>query len=837
MLESVLTSGLLLCYFSSRTLPHLLVRSPTSFTDTAAPIPLGEALPRSAARRQLQGRGRFVDDVAVLRLTHAAFLRSPVAHARIRSIDANQARAMPGVVAIFTGEDLASNCNPWRGVLTHLPTMQSAPQWPLARERVRWVGEPIAIVIAERRALAEDAVQAIAFEWETLPALTDPAAALAPEALLIQPELGTNLMFEAKLATAGVEQCFAGAAHVIEAQLQTRRVTAVSLEPRAILAQWQRAEESLTVTMSTQVPYMMQAVFARVLGLADDRVHVTAADTGGSFGLKIHTFGDEMAVAIAARLTGRSIKFVADRLESFVTDVHARAHQARVRLALDAHGTMCAFDVDDLCGAGPFSIYPRGSVNESRHVTGLVGACYRISEYRAHSRVALQNKNMYGQYRGVGHPLACLFTEALVDLAARKLGIDPVELRRRNLASDDAYPRKALSGANFERLSLQACLEALVQLMRYDALRAEQTRARRDGQATATNGGLPGSGELPASSVRGIGVAVFVENSNHSSTTYGRGGAPIATQDGAMVRLTHTGGLVCAVSLTDSGQGVSTAMAQIAAAAVGVGIERVQVVLGDTLHTPFGGANWGSRGTGIAGEATWQAGLALKAQLIAAARALKPEASASLTIRDGTIVDETNGAAIVSLAELAHAIYFRPDYFPREFQPEPLAARHYAQKHFDGIYANGAAGCIVDVDLHTGFVTVRKVWVVDDCGTVINPLLVDEQIRGSVVHALGQALFESCEYGSDGALRNGTLADYLVPLAAEMPDIEIDHVCTPTRSSALGAKGAGEAGVTGALAAVVNAVNDALAPFDASVLELPITPERVLAALRVVEPR
>lgn len=761
-------------------------------------------------------------------MTHAAFARSPVAHARILRIDANAARALPGVIAIFTGEELAPHCHPYRGVLTHLPTMQSAPQWPLARGRVRWVGEPVAIVIAESRALAEDAAQAIGFEWDALPVLADPATALAPDAALIHPELGTNLLFEAGVATPGIDRSFGDAAHIVEATLRTRRVTAVSLEPRALLAQWNRASETLSVTMSTQVPYMMQAVFARVLGIDEDRVHVAAADTGGSFGLKIHAFGDEMAVAIAARLIDRPVKFSADRLESFVTDVHARAHEARVRLALDANGQMLAFDVDDLCGAGPFSMYPRGSANESRHVTGLVGACYRIGEYRARSRVALQNKNMYAQYRGVGHPIACLLTEALVDRAARRLRVDPVALRRRNLAHDDAYPRKALSGAHFERLSLQASLEALVELMGYEALRTEQRRLRERHAVTS-------SGELGRRGLhRGIGVAVFVENSNHSSTTYGRGGAPIATQDGATVRLTPTGGLSCAVSLTDSGQGVSTAMAQIAASAVGVALDRVQVVLGDTRHTPFGGANWGSRGTGIAGEALWQAGLALKAQLIAAVRALKPEAPTGLTLRNGTVVGDDDGAVVITLSELANAIYFRPDFFPRAFQPEPIAARHYAQKQFDGIYANGAAGCMVDVDADTGFVIVRNVWVVDDCGTMINPLLVDEQIRGSVVHALGQVLFESCEYGADGALRNGSLADYLVPMAAEMPDIEIGHVCTATRTSLLGAKGAGEAGVTGTLAAAFNAINDALAPFDASVLELPITPERVLQALRIV---
>ncbi|MCE2950488.1 MAG: xanthine dehydrogenase family protein molybdopterin-binding subunit [bacterium] len=783
---------------------------------------IGQPSARAEARRFATGTGAYVDDLPVHRLLHAAFLRSPVAHGTIVKLDLAPALRMDGVVAAWDGETLAAHCQPVRGVLAHLPAMQAALQWPLARGRVRWVGEPVAIVVAESRAIAEDAAQSIAFEWADLPPLVDPRAALEADAPRLHPELDSNLMFTATVATANVDQAFARAATVVELALRSERVTAMSLEPRGLLAQWDAAQRRLTVRMGTQVPWMMQAVFANVLGLDCDQVRVVAADTGGSFGSKIHCYGDESAVAVAAMLVGRPLRYVVDRLEAFVSDVHARGHEAIVRAAADADGRLTAFEVDDLCGAGPFSIYPRGSVNESRHVLGLTGACYRATEYRARIRVALQNKAIYGQYRGVGHPLACLFTEAAVDAVARRLGVDPLAFRRRNLVPDDAYPHRAPSGARFERLSLCACLDELARLMDYDRLRSDQR--------------APSVGREPGV-YRGIGLAVFVENSNHSSSNYGRGGAPIASRDGATARLTQGGGIHCAIGLTDSGQGVTTAMAQIAADAIGVPLADVRVFMGDTEHTPVSGGNWGSRGTGISGEALWQAGLALRAQLLEAAAALHACSPEALDLVDGVVQRRDDASSLCTLKALAEAIYFRPERFPPGFRPEPAAQRHYAQTEYDGIYTNGASASWVEVDTRTGFVKVLGHWIVDDCGTVINPLLLDEQLRGAAVQGIGQALFEGCLYGTQGELRNATLADYLVPMAAEMPDIHVGHVATPTATSALGAKGGAEAGVTGALASVVNAINDALLPLDAHVLELPVTPERILRAIGALDRR
>ena len=774
---------------------------------------IGEPLPRWDTKRLLAGRGRYVDDLRVPRLLHAAMLRSPHAHARIVGIDTQRARGVAGVVRVLTGRDVAELCQPYVGVLTHIPGMRSAPQYPLALDHACWQGEPVAIVVAENRALAEDGAQAIDVEWQALPPVTDPETALDPGTPAIHETLGSNLCFERTVDTGGVDEAFAGADRVVEAEFRTARHTIVTLEPRSMLADYNPADGSLTVWHSTQVPYMMQWIIARHFGLAESSVRVIAPDVGGSFGLKIHTYGDEMATIAASIATGCPVKHVADRLDSFQSDVHARGHRVRCRMALSAAGDILGVDVDDRFGVGPYSGYPRGSVNEGIQVSNLVCAAYQRGRYRAVSRAVFQNKPMYGQYRAVGHPVACLASEGLVDLAARALGMDPAVFRRRNYLPANGYPHAISGGMTFEALSQHEALEKLLALMNYDKLRAEQAALRERGIW------------------RGIGLASVVESSNPSSATYGQGGASIAAQDACTVKLLATGAIQVAASLTETGQGTNAVLAQIAATAVGVPVGRVKVVTGDTDATPYGGGNFGSRGTGIGGEAALQAGRALRANILAfVARLVESEASL-LDVRDGNVVDAATGAVRISLEEVARTAYFRTHEVPRDFQPELTVTRSYAQKSYPAIFTNCIQASWLEVDADTGLVRLIRHWIVDDCGTVVNPLLVDEQLRGACVQGLGAALYEQCLFSREGQLLNGNLADYLVPMAGEMPDIVIGHTATPTKSSQLGAKGAGEAGTAGASAAVLNAVNDALAPLGARVAELPITPERVLLAL------
>jgi carbon-monoxide dehydrogenase large subunit len=773
---------------------------------------IGQSPPRANARRLLEGRGTYVDDLRLARMVHVAFFRSPHAHARIVRLELENARRMPGVVGAVDGKMLARFCTPWVAVLGHLKGIKSAPQHALAIERACWQGEAVAAIVAETRAQAEDALEAIEVEWQPLAAVTDMDAALAGETT-VHAELGDNICFSRGLDTGGVDEAFAQARVHIDETYEFGRHTGVTLEPRSILADYNAAENALTVYHSFQAPHMMQDILSKHLGIPESNVRVICKDVGGSFGIKVHIYPDEMATAALAVMLRRPVKFVADRLESFVTDIHAREHRARIAVSADERGEITAFELDDLTAIGPYSVYPRTSGIEGNQVVNLTGGPYRHRHYRANLNVVFTNKNVTCQYRAVGHPIAVALTEAAVDRTARALGMDPLDFRRRNLIADDAYPYTSASGMKFERLSHLRCLERLVELMDYDALRAEQAALRAENVH------------------RGVGLAAMIEVTNPSPAFYGVGGARISAIDGATLRLDPQGAVVVSCGVTEQGQGTEAIFAQIAASAVGVSLGNVRVITGDTAVTPYGGGTWASRGAGIGGEAVLQAGRALRSNILDIAAVVLATGREGLDTRNDAIVDARTGETRMSFAELGRIVYFRPDTLPAGFLPEPIVTRQYAQRGYPFVFTNGFQASYLEVDTDTGFVRLLGHWCVEDCGTVVNPLLVDEQLRGGIVQGIGAALFEHCLYGPDGQMLNGNMADYLVPLAAEMPDITIAHIETPTATSELGAKGAGEAGTAGAPAAVMNAINDALAPFGAQVNAQPATPERILQAL------
>src|SRR5438874_4073110 len=773
---------------------------------------IGESVPRPNAQRLLQGRGAFIDDLRFPRLAHVAFFRSPYAHARIRKLDFAKARAAPGVIAVFDGRAVAEYCTPWVAVLAHLKGIKSPPQHAIAIERACWQGEAVAAVVAESRSQAEDAVQLIEAEWQELPVVVDMDEALAGKNV-IHPDLGDNICFKREHDTGGVDDAFSSADVVVEETFHFGRHTGVCLEGRAILADYNAGEHSLTVYHATQAPHMMQDIFSRHLGIPEANVRVITKDVGGSFGIKVHVYPDEMATAAISVMLRRPVKFVADRLESFLSDIHAREHKARVRLACTKAGEMLAFELDDVTAIGPYSVYPRTSGIEGNQVVNLTGGPYKHQKYRAKMHVVFTNKNVTCQYRAVGHPIAVALTEGIVDIAARKLGMDPAEFRRRNLVGDDAYPYTSPVGLKFERLSHHRALGKLLDVMRYHELRAEQARLRKQGV------------------YRGIGLAAMIEVTNPSPAFYGVGGARISAQDGATLRLEPTGMLTVLASVTEQGQGTEAVLAQIAASAVGVSLDKVKVITGDTGVTPYGGGTWASRGAGIGGEAVLQAGRALRSNILDIAAAILKTDKAELDIAVNAVVHKLTTEKKLDLAELGRVAYFRPDTLPIDFQSELTVTRHYTPRQYGFTFTNGIQASWLEVDPDTGFVRLLKHWCVEDAGTLINPMLVDEQIRGGVVQGIGAALFEECLYGPDGQLLNGNMADYLVPMAGEMCDIVCAHLETPTRQSQLGAKGVGEAGTAGAPAAVMNAINDALAPLGARVTAMPFTPQRILKAL------
>ena len=780
---------------------------------TQDPRYIGHSPERPSSRRLVQGQGCYVDDIELPRMAHVVYWRSPVAHCRITRIQADFARRMPGVLLVADGPMLAKICKPWVATLGHLAHMKSAPQYPLAMERAHWQGEPVVAIVAQTRAQAEDALQYLQVEWELLPAVVNMETALDPSTPVIHPELGDNLCFTRSLDTGGVDDAFAQADQVVNTTFEFGRHTGVTLEPRCQIADWRIAEQQLTVYHSQQAPHMMQDLYARQFEIPESSVRVICKDVGGSFGIKVHAYPDDFATVALSMMLGRPVKFVADRMESFTSDIHARHHRIDARIAVRNNGEILAFEIDDLTGIGPFSMFPRTSAIEGNQVVNLVGGPYKHQHYRAKLNVVFQNKTPTCQYRGVGHPIACAVTEGLVDMAARAIAMDPLEIRRRNVIPDDAYPCSGISGIKLEGLSHQACLDKLESLMNYSALRAEQAALREQGI------------------YRGIGIAALIELTNPSAAFYGVGGARIASQDGATARLDPNGGVTVMVSVGEQGQGNDAIYTQIAADAVGVDMAQVRVVTGDTEVTPYGGGTWASRGAGIGGEAVLLAGQALRANILKVAAVILKREVSEIELHRGQVVDAHTREVLTPLTEVGRIAYFRSDLLPNDFTPELSVTRHYAQRDYPFIFTNGMQASYVEVDPDTGFVKLLQHWAVEDCGRVINPRLVDEQIRGAIVQGIGGAMLEECLYDNQGLMLNANMADYLVPMCSEMPDIHVAHVQTPTKSSQLGAKGAGEAGTAGAPAAVMNAINDALAPFKAQVVSQPFTPEKVLKAL------
>ena len=773
---------------------------------------IGARVKRGDDPRLLTGRGRFVDDVTLPRLVHAAFVRSVHAHARLVRVDLDRARRAPGVVGVLSGDAAARLCKPYRGVLLHYKGMKTGAILPLAVDRVRYVGEPIVAIAAESRAAADDAAALIDVEYDPLPAVLAPDAALAAGAPVIHPELGDNVLYETRLTAGDVERAFAAAGRVWTRTFTTGRHTGVPIEPRSLIADYEPATRALTVWISTQVPHMMQAVLAELFGLREQRVRVVAPDVGGSFGIKIHVYQDDMAACALALTLGRPVKFVASRRESFLSDIHAREQTIRVEVAADGDGILTAMRASITAAVGPYSAYPRSSVVEGGQVLRLLPGPYRLRHYDGALRVVAQNKVVTSQYRAVGHPIATAVTESMLDLVARDLGLDPAEARRRNLVRSEDLPYTSAAGNVFDSGSYQAALARLLEVADYDGLRRAQTAARAAGRHV------------------GIGLACFVELTGPGAQFYGVGGAPISGQEGTTVRLEPGGAVTALVGVTNQGQGTHTALAQIIADVLDVPVDDIAVLSGDTAVVPYGGGTWASRGMPIGGSATLLAARALGERIRTVAAALLEAHAADIELGGGRAAVRGSPERGLSYAELARAAHFRSNEL-RGVEPSLEATVHYTNPGA-WTFTNGAHLAVAEVDVDTGQVRVLRYVAVDDCGRIVNPALVEGQIAGGIAQGLGGALMERCAYDEAGQPLSTTLMDYAVPTAADLPPIETHHIEAPAPGIAGGFTGAGEAGATGAPAAILNAVNDALAPLGVMLTDQPITPERVVAALR-----
>lgn len=779
---------------------------------STGPRLIGHPQRRPNIGRLLEGRGSFVDDIHLPGLLHIAFLRSPYAHAMIVRLDCNAAAAIAGVIRIVTAADLQDVCKGW-ATSPQFKGMVHRVQEALAGDQVYYQGQPVAAVVAEDRALAEDVLELIEVEWEELPAAAVLDVALQGDAELVHIDLASNLAFSAELGAGDVNDAFSRATTVVEETFRFGRVTGTPMETRGVVASYIPADRSLTVYQSHTTPHTLQSVYADFLGLDEHRVRVVCPNVGGSFGVKIHVYADEVATCAISRLLGRPVKFIADRIESFVSDIHAREHRIRARMALGPDGEILGYDAEDLFGIGPFSNYPMSSAHEGMGAVRMMMTPYRVPAFRGRLQVAFQNKTITGQYRGVGHPIACAVSEYMIEKAAREIDVPSEELRRRNYFRDEDYPCTFPTGIKLEELSHQKCLERLEAMMNLPALRAEQAELRKRGI------------------FRGVGLAAFVELTAPGPAAYGNLGVPITTQDAIVLRVEPSGQIRCLVSVTDQGQGTDTVIGQVVADTLGVAMKDVLVLSGDSALSPYGGGAWASRGASVGGELALRAALALRRNVLDCAAPLLQVSAENLLIHDGVITPSIGSQIGMSLAKLADIVQFRPQLLPSGPQPQLSVSMQFGHDWPPYALTNGIQASHLEIDTLTGRIRLLGHWAVDDFGTVINPMLVSEQVRGGIVQGIGEVLFEEIIYSDTGQLLNGSFVDYLLPKSSEMPDIAVDHVETPWSKSLLGAKGAGEAGMTAAVGAVLNAVNDALCPFNCAVTTVPITPTRILQAL------
>lgn len=774
--------------------------------------PVGAPLPPPRNARLVEGRGRFTADLPLPPGTlHAAFLRSPYPHARLTGLDTSAALALPGVAAVLTGRKIAALVGRYCGDHAVAPDLVAPDQSPMVTDVARWEGEPVALALATTRAVAEDACAAIVADWQVLPAVSSPLAAL--EAAPIHPGHDSNIALELTHADGDVEGAFDDAAHVVSCALSFNRHTGTPLEPRAILARHEPADGAMTIHMSHQCPHQMQAEYARLLGLEMHRMRVICPDVGGAFGIKQQLYGDELAVCAAAKHLGRSVRFLADRAESLLSDIQAREHEVTARMALNADGTIRGITVDDVFGIGAYHQHPRSSMGEPRALMTLTGAPYRVPAFAARARIVFQTKVQSGHYRGVGHPLACTVTERLMDKAAAALALSPEEIRARNFVTSADMPYRSAAGTVFRRLAFTESLAALRQGIDLPALRDSIAMRRADGE------------------VVGLGLAAFVEQTSRGPAFYGEGGQAVTSRDGAVVLLEPSGAIRVQSSITEQGQGSEWGIRQLVAATFALSPDAVEMITGDTATTPHGGGTWGSRGMAIAGEAAHRASLRLHKEILSLAAHLLGVDRAGLSMSNGAILRDGQPAGL-GLRDVAEAAHFRPYSFGGR-QPQLVQTESWGPLEQPFRCGTGLQLSMVRIDEGTGQVMLERHVVVHEAGRVVNAMLVDGQIRGGVAQGLGAALAEHCRTTAAGQAVARSFATYRVPMAIDLPDIELIHAAGPRSSDeGLGIVGVGEAGTVGAGAAVLNAVNDALlATGGREIACFPLRPDLILPAL------
>ena len=765
---------------------------------------IGARIKRREDPELLTGTGNFVDDFAPPGLLHMYVVRSNDANARINSVDAVRAREADGVVAVFTGKDLAQEFKaPIAPMVWFAPEKKVGAHFPIAVDKAHYVGEPIAIVLATTRAAAEDAAERIDVRYDPLPAAVELEKAMDKGAPLVHEELGTNISCDIKFSGGDLEAAFREADVRLRHRFIQQRTLSMAIEPRAVVADYKRFGQAVTLWSSTQCPHLVRVALAEILGIPENSIRVIAPEVGGGFGSKIRTYPEDVLAVLASKKVGRPVKWVADRSEDLKATTHGRAQIWDVEAAAKKDGTVLGLKVTQYLDLGAYC----GPFGTFQFVALLVGTGpYKVKAYEGRGVGVFTNTTPVEPCRGAGRPEVTYMLERVMDLLARETGIDPSEIRRRNLVRKPEFPYTTLLGLTYDSGDYELTLNKALEMVGYNQLRKQQADKRKQG------------------TYMGIGLSTYVEVCGGGPAAATGPNAGIARYGSAIVRLQPTGKAEVIVGSSPHGQGHETTFAQVVADVLGLPLDDVEVMHGDTGIGPMGLDSYMSRSLSVDGMAACISAQKVRDKARKLAAYLLEAAEDDVVYEGGRAYVKGAPSRAKTIQELTVAAY-RADKLPAGMEPTLEATTFWDPSNF--VWPFGAHVCVVEVDGETGVPRIVRYVAVDDCGVRINPMIVDGQIHGGITHAVGQALFEEVVYRDDGQLETGNLLTYLIPTAADLPVYETAETITPSPTNPLGVKGIGEAGTIGATPAVINAIVDALQPFGVKDITMPATPQKV----------
>jgi aerobic carbon-monoxide dehydrogenase large subunit len=771
-----------------------------SATATQTESLIGKSVRRKEDPRLITGTATYVDDVVLPGMLHAVIVRSPHAAARIRSIDTSAAAALPGVAGVYTGKDTATVGGVVCGV--SLPGLRLPDHKIMAVDRVYYVGHPVAIVVAKDRYLAKDAADLIDVDYDPTDAVSDPEQALASGAPLVHPQYDSNVAFVHEQSGGDTDKAFAEADVVVKQRIVSQRLIPTPMETRGIVAHWNSGDQSLQLHTSTQIPHLVRSIVAGQLGVPEHRVRVIAPEVGGGFGCKLNVYAEESLLGFVSRALGKPVKWIEGRRENYMATIHGRGHVDYFEIAGKKDGTITGLRVHIIQDLGSYHqlLTPLIPVLSVLMMPGI----YRFRNVQAKITGVFTNAVATDAYRGAGRPEATHGIERMVDMLAAELGMDPLELRMKNFVRNDEFPFTTGTGLIYDSGDYEAPVHKAKEMINYSKLRADQTSARKEGRLMGV--GISTYGEICA-----LGPSAAV---------------PAGGWESATVRIEPSGTVTVMTGSSPHGQGEETTFAQIAAAELGCDLDDVIVLHGDTAVVQYGIGTFGSRNTAVGGTALYNALQELKNKIRGFSKVLLE--SEDVTYENGTARCARSGKEM-KLPEIAAASYRGLKLAP-DGQPGLAATHFWEPPNFT--FPFGCHICVTEVDRETGKVTVQRYVAVDDCGNIINPMIVEGQVHGGIVQAMGQALWEHGIYDENGQLLTGELMDYAIPKASQLPWLETGHTITPSPVNPMGVKGVGEAGTIGCSPAVVNSVVDALSTLGVKHLDMPMTPERVWRAMK-----